>query len=65
MIRELMTGDAKARKLAANLRTNVGRLQVALLKKNEHDINVHLGALLEQSEELVQVMADEALLRTQ
>jgi hypothetical protein len=60
---ELLTPENKARTLAANIRRDLGRLQIAILRENKHDISTHLGAAIERSEELNQVMTDAALLK--
>ena len=59
MGRDLLSKGVKTKTLATNLRRNVGRLQVAIMRENKHEICTHLGMLIEQSEELVQAI-DEA-----
>lgn len=65
MVRELLKHEDKLRVLVGNLRRDLGRLQVAILKENKHDISTHLGCAIERSEEMTQVISDEMLLRTQ
>lgn len=52
--------DDKVRMLSGNLRRDLGRLQVAILRKSKHDIAEHLGAAIERSEELVQTLAPQS-----
>ncbi len=65
MVRELLKREDKLRILAFNIRSDLGRLQVALMKENKHDISAHLGGAIERSEELVQVISDALLLKAQ
>lgn len=48
----------RARILAANLRRDLSLLQIALLKRNEHDIGQHLGTALERAEELSRITGE-------
>lgn len=65
MSRELLNKHDKARVLATNIRRDLSRLQIAILKRNEHDIGVHLAAALERSDELDRVMSDASLATVQ
>jgi hypothetical protein len=65
MPRELMGKEEKIRVIANSMRRDLGYLQVAIMKESKFDIALHLGAALERSEALVQIMIDAQLLRTQ
>lgn len=49
--------EVKARTLATNIRSDLSKLQIAIIKENKHDIGEHLSTVVERAEELVSHLA--------